>query len=146
VAADPGLAGNPQEVITLVMSDRKGSKDSGAHYIGYECCGVFREIDPRIAEGVAWTPATDDGKALAPTWIPLDEHYQPITDGRQHTWMALRAGEKYGYAFKVEVRHTAASSIRSTARACATARPARFPDPLVPPPVLPAPAVGAAAD
>jgi hypothetical protein len=136
-----GFAGNPFEMLTLVMSDRKGTKDDGAHYIGYECCGVFREIDPKLAEGVAWTPATDDGKALAPTWIPLDEHYQPITDGRQHTWMALRAGEKYGYAFTVETAHNGILYQINGKGLCYGPTGAIL-DPLKPPPVVPAPAVG----
>jgi hypothetical protein len=86
---------------TFLMSDRKGSKDSGVHYIGYECGEVFDAIKPGIAEQIPWTPATDDGITLPPRWVPLDAQYQPIADDRPAFKYALIAGESYGYCFKI---------------------------------------------
>jgi hypothetical protein len=85
---------------TYILSDRKGSKDSGTTYVGYECGRVFEQIVPGLAEQIPWTPAVDDGVMLPARWVPLDENYQPIADDRTPAHYALIAGEGYGYAFK----------------------------------------------
>jgi hypothetical protein len=71
---DGTLVDQPWRTVTLangrtfLMSDRKGSKDSGVHYIGYECGEVF-DHRPWVAEQIPWTPATDDGITLPPRWV-----------------------------------------------------------------------------
>jgi hypothetical protein len=104
---DGTLVDQPWRTVTLangrtfLMSDRKGSKDSGVHYIGYECGQVFDRIVPGIADQIPWTPATDDGITLPPRWVKLDANYQPIADDRPAFKYALIAGESYGYCFKI---------------------------------------------
>lgn len=86
---------------TFLMSDTKGTKDAGAHYIGYECAEVFKEIVPGMADSAPSTPATEDGSFRPARWVPLDSNFKPITDGSPHTWMAIIAGELYGYCFEL---------------------------------------------
>lgn len=85
----------------FILSDILGTKDGGAHFIGYEVCEVFAAKVPGLAEDAPLTPATTDGSVRPATWLPLDANYQPIADERLAVHWALRAGELYGYAFKL---------------------------------------------
>lgn len=143
---------------TFLLSDTKGTKDGGAHFIGYEVGEVFDAIVPGLAETIPYTPATLDFTPRPPRWIALDETYHPITDGRPAVKWALIAGEEYGYAFKLLYLHFLFYSWADNnplgpqghwyagrnEKAPGAPPPGFVDDPLNPPPpeVLPAPAVG----
>lgn len=113
--------------VTLVLSDTKGTKDGGAHYIGYETGRVYDEQIPGLVETTPQTPATEDGSARPPRWVPFGEKW------------AFIAGERYGYCWKIAYKN---GSIYQYAKEQWYGPKGIVPDPFAPPYVPPARTVG----